>query len=212
MTLPEYRLPNSVVDRDVQNILSLGVDYEVNRRIERLDELKKEGFDIAFVSVGTHETTSMKVDGSKLQGIVSCLDFLRESKIGKKIDLTGKKVMVIGGGNTAMDASRTAIRLGASTVKIIYRRSREEMPAWKVELQEAIEEGVIIDVLCNPIRFIGENGIIKKAELIRMKLGEPDESGRKSPVEIKGSEYSEDVDFVIEAIGLQPPRRSLKTN
>ena len=204
LTLPEYRLPNSVVDRDIQNILSLGVDYEVNRMIERLDELKKEGFDIAFVSVGTHETTSMKVDGSKLQGIVSCLDFLRESKIGKKIDLTGKKVMVIGGGNTAMDASRTAIRLGASSVKIIYRRSREEMPAWKVELQETIEEGVIIDVLCNPIRFIGENGIIKKAELIRMKLGEPDESGRKSPVEIKGSEYSEDVDFVIEAIGLQP--------
>jgi heterodisulfide reductase subunit A len=204
LTLPEYRLPNSVVDRDIQNILSLGVDYEVNRRIERLDELKKEGFDIAFVSVGTHETTSMKVDGSKLQGIVSCLDFLRESKIGKKIDLTGKKVMVIGGGNTAMDASRTAIRLGASTVKIIYRRSREEMPAWKVELQEAIEEGVKIDVLCNPVRFIGENGIIKKAELIKMKLGEPDESGRKSPVEIKGSEYSEEVDFVVEAIGLQP--------
>ncbi len=204
LTLPEYRLPNSVVDRDVQNILSLGVDYEANRRIERLDELKKEGFDIAFVSVGTHETTSMKVDGSKLQGIVSCLDFLRKSKIDKKIDLTGKMVMVIGGGNTAMDASRTAIRLGASTVKIIYRRSREEMPVWKIELQEAIEEGVKIDVLCNPVRFIGENGILKKAELIRMKLGEPDESGRKSPVEIKGSEYSEEVDFVIEAIGLQP--------
>ena len=204
LTLPEYRLPNSVVDRDIQNILSLGVDYEVNRRIEQLNVLKKDGFDIAFVSVGTHETTSMKVDGSKLNGIVSCLDFLRESKIGKKIDLTGKKVMVIGGGNTAMDASRTAIRLGASSVKIIYRRSREEMPAWKVELQEAIEEGVKINVLCNPVRFIGENRIIKKAELIRMKLGEPDESGRKSPVEIKGSEYVEEVDFVVEAIGLQP--------
>jgi heterodisulfide reductase subunit A len=210
LTLPEYRLPNSVVDRDIQNILSLGVDHEVNRRIEQLDELKKEGFDIAFISVGTHQTTTMKVDGSNLKGIVSCLDFLRESKIGKKTDLTGKKVMVIGGGNTAMDASRTAIRLGASSVKIIYRRSREEMPAWKVELQEAIEEGVKIDVLCNPVRFIGENGVIKKAELIQMKLGEPDESGRKSSVEIKGSEYAEEVDFVVEAIGLQPTTSILK--
>ena len=135
---------------------------------------------------------------------LTCLDFLRESKIGKRTDLTGKKVMVIGGGNTAMDASRTAIRLGASSVKIIYRRSREEMPAWKVELKEAEEEGVKIEVLCNPVKFIGENGIIKKVELIRMKLGKPDESGRKSPVGIKGSEYSEEVDFVVEAIGLQP--------
>jgi heterodisulfide reductase subunit A len=204
LTLPEYRLPNSIVDRDIQNILSLGVEHEVNRRIEHLADLKKEGFDTVFVSVGTHETTSMKIKGSKLQGIVSCLDFLRESKIGKKTDLTGKKVMVIGGGNTAMDASRTAIRLGASSVKIIYRRSREEMPAWKVELREAEEEGVKIDVLRNPVKFIGENGIIKKAELLRMKLGEPDESGRRSPVEINGSEYTEEVDFVIEAIGLQP--------
>jgi heterodisulfide reductase subunit A len=204
LTLPEYRLPNSVVDRDIHNILSLGVEHEVNLRIEHLEDLKIEGFDTVFVSVGTHETTTMKIEGSHFQGIVSCLDFLRESKIGKKTDLKGKKVMVIGGGNTAMDASRTAIRLGASAVKIIYRRSREEMPAWKVELKEAIDEGVKIDVLCNPVKFIGENGIIKKVELIRMKLGEPDESGRKSPVEIKGSEYSEEVDFVIEAIGLQP--------
>jgi heterodisulfide reductase subunit A-like polyferredoxin len=204
LTLPEYRLPNSVVDRDIQNILSLGVDSEVNKKIENLSALKNQGFDALFISVGTHETTSMRVDGSNLRGIVSCLDFLRESKIGEKTDLTGKKVMVIGGGNTAMDASRTAIRLGASSVKIIYRRSRAEMPAWKVELQEAEEEGVKINELINPVRFIGENGNLKKVELIRMKLGEPDESGRKSPVEIKGSEYSEDVDFVIEAIGLQP--------
>ena len=204
LTLPEYRLPNSVVDRDIQNILSLGVEHEINRKIDHLGDLKKEGFDAVFVSVGTHETTSMKIEGSDLKGIVSCLDFLRESKIGKKGDLTGKKVMVIGGGNTAMDASRTAIRLGASSVRIIYRRSLEEMPAWKVELQEAIEEGVKVEVLRNPVRFTGEDGFSKKAELIRMKLGEPDESGRKSPVEIKGSEHSEEVDFVIEAIGLKP--------
>ena len=111
---------------------------------------------------------------------------------------------VLPGGNTAMDASRTAIRLGAASVKIIYRRSREEIPAWKTELKEDIEEGGIIGVQRNPVRFMGENGIITRAELIRMKLGEPDESGRRSPVEIKGSEYTEEVDFVVEAIGLQP--------
>ena len=204
LTLPEYRLPNSVVDRDIENILSLGVEFEVNRKITSLADLKNSGFDSVFISVGTHETTSMKIPGSDLNGIVSCLDFLRESKIGKKIDLKGKKVMVIGGGNTAMDASRTAIRLGAASVKIIYRRSREEMPAWKVELQEAIEEGVQIEELRNPVKFMGGNGNVKSAELVRMKLGEPDESGRKSAVEIKGSQYHEDVDFVIEAIGLQP--------
>jgi heterodisulfide reductase subunit A len=204
LTLPEYRLPNTVVDRDIKNILSLGVEYEVNRKIEDLKSLKDQGFDSVFVSVGTHETTSMKINGANLQGIVSCLDFLRESKIGKKIDLTGKKVMIVGGGNTAMDASRTALRLGAGSVKIIYRRSRNEMPAWKQEVHEAEEEGVKIDVLCTPIEFFGENGQITKARMIKMKLGEPDATGRKSPVEVKGSEYFEDVDFVIEAIGLRP--------
>jgi heterodisulfide reductase subunit A-like polyferredoxin len=204
LTLPEYRLPNAVVDRDIKNVLSLGVEFEVNRRIENLEGLKNEGFDTVFVSVGTHETSNMKIEGSDLDGIVSCLDFLRESKIGKKADLTGKKVMVIGGGNTAMDASRTAIRLGASRVTIIYRRSREEMPAWKAEIHEAEEEGVMIRVLNNPVRFLGENGSIRNVELIRMRLGEPDESGRKRPVPAEGSEYIEDVDFVIEAIGLQP--------
>ncbi|MCX6245626.1 MAG: FAD-dependent oxidoreductase [Bacteroidetes bacterium] len=204
LTLPEYRLPNSVVDRDIQNILSLGVETEVNKRIENLQALKEEGYDSVFVSVGTHETSNMKIEGSELEGIVSCLDFLRESKIGKKADLTGKKVMVIGGGNTAMDASRTALRLGAASVKIIYRRSREEMPAWKEEIREAEEEGVKFQVLCNPVKFIGENGKIRKAELIRMKLGDADESGRKRPVPVEGSEYFEDVNLIIEAIGLQP--------
>ncbi len=204
LTLPEYRLPNAVVDRDIKNILSLGVDFEVNRKIEKLALLKDEGFDTAYVSVGTHETSNMRIEGSGLKGIVSCLDFLRESKIGKKADLTGKNVLVIGGGNTAMDASRTAIRLGAAKVTVVYRRSREEMPAWKMEIQEAEEEGVKFEILRNPVKFIGENGIVAKAELIRMKLGEPDESGRKRPEPVEGSEYTVEADFVVEAIGLQP--------
>jgi heterodisulfide reductase subunit A len=204
LTLPEYRLPNAIVDRDMKNILAAGIEFEVNRRIEKLHALKEEGFDTIFVSVGTHQTSKMRIDGSGLEGIVSCLDFLRESKIGKKTDFTGKKVKVIGGGNTAMDASRTAIRLGAARVTLVYRRSREEMPAWKEEIHEAEEEGVQFEVLCNPVRFMGQNGKINKVELIRMKLGAADESGRKKPVPVEGSEYTEEVDYVIEAVGLQP--------
>jgi heterodisulfide reductase subunit A len=204
LTLPEYRLPNAIVDRDMKNILAAGIEFEVNRRIEKLHALKEEGFDTIFVSVGTHQISKMRIDDSGLEGIVSCLDFLRESKIGKKTDFTGKKVMVIGGGNTAMDASRTAIRLGAARVTLVYRRSREEMPAWKEEIHEAEEEGVQFEVLCNPVRFMGQNGKINKVELIRMKLGEADESGRKKPVPVEGSEYTEEVDYVIEAVGLQP--------
>ena len=205
LTLPEYRLPTEVVDRDIKNILSLGVEFEVNRKIEKVKELKEnEGFDSVFVAVGTHETGRLRAEGSELKGIVGCLDFLQESNIGKKEDLTGKKVMIIGGGNTAIDASRTAIRLGAEKVTIIYRRTRKEMPSFEWEVKEAEEEGVKISFLRNPVKFEGENGQVSKVQLIKMKLGEADDSGRQRPIEIEGSEYFEDVDYVIEAIGLWP--------
>jgi heterodisulfide reductase subunit A len=204
LTLPEYRLPKKIVERDVKNIISLGVDYEVNKKIENVESLIKEGFDSVFVSVGTHETSKLNVKGSNLKGIVSCLDFLREANIGEKENLKGKRVMVIGGGNTAMDAARTSIRLGASKVTIVYRRSREEMPCFEPEIKEAEEEGAELLLLRNPVKFIGENGEVKKVQLIKMQLEKADESGRRKPVPIAGSEYIEDVDFVIEAIGLQP--------
>jgi heterodisulfide reductase subunit A len=205
LTLPEYRLPKEVVDRDIKNILSLGVEYEVNKKIENIKKLKEEnGFDSVFVAVGTHETGRLRAEGSDLKGIVGCLDFLQESNIGKKEDLSGKKVMIIGGGNTAIDASRTAIRLGAEKVTIIYRRTRKEMPSFEWEVKEAEEEGVTIDFLRNPVKFTGENGQVTKVQLLKMKLGEPDDSGRQRPVPIEGSEYIQDVDFVIEAIGLWP--------
>jgi len=204
LTLPEYRLPKTVVDRDIKNITALGVEYEVNNKIENLSKLREEGFDSIFISVGTHDTSKLDVEGSNLKGIISCLDFLREANIGQKENLKGKKVMVIGGGNTAMDASRTALRLGAEKVTVIYRRSRSEMPCFKPEIDEAEEEGVEIMVLRNPIQFFGEDGILKKVQLIKMKLGEPDQSGRRRPEPIPGSEYIEDIDIVIEAIGLQP--------
>lgn len=204
LTLPEYRLPNSVVDRDIENITSLGVKIECNHLVNNFQELKEQGNDAVFVAVGTHYTSKMNIPGYELEGIISCLDFLRESKIGLKPDLKGKKVMVIGGGNTAMDSARTALRLGAEKVSIVYRRSREEMPAWKEEIHEAEEEGIDFQLLRNPVRLVGTNGKIAQAVLIKMTLGEPDASGRRKPVEVKGSEYSVEADLLIEAIGLSP--------
>jgi len=203
LALPEYRAPKDVVDRDVQNVTVLGVEIECNRKIEDLTELKKQGFDLIFVSVGTHKTVEMGVEGSDLKGLVSCLDFLRESNIGKKENLTGKKVMIVGGGNTAIDAARTSMRLGAEKVTVVYRRSRAEMPCFAPEIKEAEEEGVEILLLRNPVKLIGEKGELKKVQLIKMKLEDPDESGRRKSVPIPHSEYLEEVDYMIEAIGLK---------
>lgn len=203
LTLPEYRLPKNIVARDIQNITALGVEIEPGRKIEHLAQLKESGFDAVFISVGTHNSVSSGLEGSDLKGVVSCLDFLREANIGKKQNLSGKKVMVIGGGNTAVDAARTSLRLGAAKVIIVYRRSRSEMPCFEPEIREAEEEGVIISVLRNPTCYIGENGCLKRIELVKMQLTEPDESGRKRSEPVKGSGYTEEVDLVIEAIGLQ---------
>lgn len=202
LALPEYRAPKDVVDRDLQNVTALGVEIECNKRITDLSKLKEE-FDIVFVSVGTHDAVSMGISGNDLKGIVSCLDFLRESNIGNKEDLTGKKVIVIGGGNTAIDAARTSLRLGAEKVTVVYRRGRHEMPCFDPEIEEAVEEGVELSLLRNPVRFIGENGRLTKVQLVKMALGEPDASGRRNPSPINGSEYEVDADYVIEAIGLK---------
>lgn len=204
LSLPSFRLPKHIVERDIKNITSLGVETEVNHRVENIKKLKEQGFDAVYVSVGTHNTSKLMVEGAELKGVVSCLDFLRDAIQDKVADLKGKKVMVIGGGNTAIDAARTSIRLGAAEVTVVYRRSREEMPCWAPEIKEAEEEGAKLMLLRNPVKFSGENGKLKKVTLIKMELGPPDESGRRRPVPVEGSEYVEDVDFVIEAIGLQP--------
>lgn len=210
LALPEYRAPKKVVDRDLQNITVLGVDIEVNKKITDLKDLKKQGFDAVFVGVGTHKAMSSGTEGSDLKGVVDCLSFLREANIGKREDLTGKKVMVIGGGNTAIDAARTSLRLGAEKVIVVYRRSREEMPCFAPEIEEAEDEGVEIMVLRNPIKYIGENGQIKQIQLTKMQLGEKDASGRRSSEPVKGSEYVEDVDYVIEAIGLRADTKAFE--
>ncbi len=202
--LPEYRAPKNIVDRDLKNVTALGVEIEVNKEIFDLKALKHQGYDAVFIAIGTHDAVTAKIEGSELKGVVDCLKFLREANIGEKEDFSGKKVMVIGGGNTAIDAARTSLRLGAEKVTVVYRRSREEMPCFPPEIQEAEEEGVEILILNNPVKYIGENGRLKQVQLVRMKLGEKDASGRRSSEPIPGSEYIQDVDYVIEAIGMKP--------
>jgi len=203
-TLPVYRLPKELVQRDIKNILSLGVEYELNKKITNLKSLLDDGFDSAFISVGTHDTTRFGIEGTNLDGIIDCLDFLKKSNNGELKSLTGKKIMVFGGGNTAMDAARTSLRLGAKEVTVVYRRSRDEMPCFKPEILEAEEEGVKFLFLRNPVKFIGINGQIQQVELVKMNLGKPGTDGRPEVSPIKGSEYKEDVDYIIEAIGLRP--------
>lgn len=210
LALPEYRAPKDVVDRDLKNITVLGVEIEVNRKITDLQQLKNDNFDAIFISVGTHDAVKSNTQGSDLKGIVDCLHFLREANIGVKENLTGKKVMVIGGGNTAIDAARTSLRLGAEKVTVVYRRSREEMPCFAPEIHEAEEEGVEISILRNPVEYLGENGVITHVKLVKMELGAPDASGRRAPQPVKGSEYIEPVDYVIEAIGLKPSTSPFK--
>ncbi|MFO8235853.1 MAG: FAD-dependent oxidoreductase [Bacteroidales bacterium] len=202
--IPSFRLPNEIVDRDIQHITALGVDYELNKNIDNLQELKDQGFDSVYVSVGTHETVKFDCKGKDLDGVWCCLEFLKGVNSGERYDLTGKTVMVFGGGNVAMDSARTALRLNAEKVMIIYRRSREQMPAADIEIKEAEEEGVEFQFLKNPVEFLGDNNTLESVKCIEMKLGEPDESGRRRPVTIEGSEHVMNVDVAIVSIGLLP--------
>jgi heterodisulfide reductase subunit A len=212
LTIPSYRLPKEVVDRDIKNVTALGVEIKTNYRVESLAALKEEGFDAVFVACGAMQDTRMKVEGEDLTGVTGAVDFLKGVNRGDKIDLTGKTVMVVGGGNVAIDSARVAHRLGAKKVFIQYRRSRAEMPAFEEEIEDTIEEGIELQYLKTPVRLIGENGKLAKVESIDMKLGEPDESGRRRPVPVDGSESSMEVDLSIIAIGQRPDLATFTEN
>ena len=205
--IPAYRLPKSVVDREVEEIASLGVEMKNNVKIGRdvtLAELRAK-YDAVFVAVGAWKSSSTRCPGEDLDGVIGGIDFLRavsfwNSGDGDAPDV-GRKVAVVGGGNTAMDACRSAVRLGAEKVYVIYRRTRAEMPAEDVEIEEAIEEGVAFKFLTNPAEIVGEGGRVKTVQLQVMELGEPDASGRRSPVPVEGKFEYLDVDTVIAAIG-----------
>ena len=200
--IPEYRLPEKVIANEVQQIKNLGVEMINNTKIGKdisFDELRKN-YDAVIIAIGAWKSISTRCKGEDLDGIWGGIDFLRKVNLGEKVNL-GKNVAVVGGGNTAMDACRTARRLGAENVYVIYRRTRSEMPAEKIEITEAEEEGVTFRFLTSPDEFIGENGKVTKVKLQVMELGEPDSSGRRSPVPVEGKFEYIDVDNVIIAIG-----------
>lgn len=214
--IPEFRLPkDKVVKEEVENVKSLGVKIETNVIIGKsttVDELmENEGFEAVFIGSGAGLPMFMGIPGEVSNGVFSANEYLTRSNLMKAFRedydtpiVTGKKVVVVGGGNVAMDAARTALRLGAE-VHVVYRRSEEELPARKEEVHHAKEEGIIFDLLTNPVEILAdENGWVKGIKCVRMELGEPDASGRRRPVVVEGSEFEMDVDTVIMSLGTSP--------
>lgn len=213
--IPEFRLPkDKVVAKEIEKIEKLGVKIEVNSVVGRLytvDELmEKEGFDAIFIGTGAGLPRFQGIPGENLNGVYSANEFLTRCNLMKAYDFpnyqtpikVGEKVAVIGGGNVAMDGARTALRLGAKEVYIVYRRSMEELPARREEVEHAREEGIEFKLLTNPVEILGdENGAVTGLKCVKMELGEPDASGRRRPVAIAGSEFNLEVDTVIVAIG-----------
>ena len=222
--IPEFRLPKDIVNKEVTTLKNLGVKIETNIVIGKtltIDELCDMGYEAVFIGSGAGLPRFMGIEGEALKGVYSANEFLTRNNLMKayKDDsatpiLRAKNVAVVGGGNVAMDAARTALRLGAENVYIVYRRSLEELPARREEVEHAMEEGIQFKLLCNPKRILGynnpddkfdiKNGTVSGIECVKMELGEPDESGRRSPKVIDGSEFVLDVDCVIMSIGTSP--------
>ena len=205
--IPEYRLPNDLVDKEIEFIRKAGVEIVCNTPVgkggKRIDDLFQEGYKAVFLGIGAHKDRTMGIPGEDLEGVYHSITFLRRVNSGEKVTL-GDKVIVVGGGNSAIDAARVALRLGAKDVTIVYRRSRVEMPAFPEEIEAAEAEGVKIQILTNPVAFHGKDGKLSEVECIRMELGEPDESGRRRPVPVEGTNFRIPADSVILAIGQYP--------
>lgn len=198
--VPDYRLPKYVLQKEINNILSLGIEVRTNKRIENIDNLFAEGYDAVFIGVGAPKPKRLGIPGEDLSGVYPGEDFLKEVNLGKFIDFTEKKILVSGGGNTALDSARTSLRLGAKQVTVVYRRRRQQMPAHYHEIHDAEAEGVLLFFLASPLRLIGEDKL-EMVECIRMKLVEADESGRRRPIPIEHSEFLLETDIFIPAIG-----------
>lgn len=211
--IPEFRLPKAIVESEVDYLRKMGVKVETSNvigKVATVDELFEEGYDAVFLGTGAGAPSFMKIPGENLNGVYSANEYLTRSNLMKAYRfpeydtpiVVGKNVAVIGGGNVAMDSARTALRLGADNVYLVYRRSRQEMPARIEEVHHAEEEGVQLNLLTTPVKYIGDDkGWVKAMECLRMELGEPDDSGRRRPVPIEGSEFTWEVDTVVVAIG-----------
>ena len=222
--IPEFRLPKSIVRKEVDNLVAMGVDVETNVVIGKtltVDELFEQGFEAVFIGSGAGLPNFMGIPGESYKGVYSANEFLTRSNLMKAYRedpdtpiMKGGKVAVVGGGNVAMDAARTALRLGADKVYIVYRRSMEELPARREEVEHAEEEGIEFLLLNNPVEILGyenpddrrdpRNGFVTGMKCIKMQLGAPDERGRRRPIPIEGSEFVLDVDTVIISIGTSP--------
>jgi len=200
--IPEYRLPHKVLAGEIEEIRNTGVDIRTNTKVNSLDELFEDGYNAIFLAIGAHQGAKLGIEGEDSPEVMEGVSFLREISMGNKVRV-GDRVAVIGGGNVAIDASRTALRLGAREVTVIYRRTRAEMPASREEVEEALHEGVRIEFLTAPTRIERKDGTVALT-CTRMELGAVDASGRRRPVPIKGSEFSPDFDTVITAIGQVP--------
>lgn len=209
--IPSFRVPKKYVKREIQFIKDLGVDIRTGVKIEdsSFSNLWREGYKAIFVGVGAHKSQKMNLDGGELEGVTHALDFLWSVNSGEDVKI-GNDVVVIGGGNVAVDTARSvliadaALRGGAGEVTILYRRSKEEMPAIPWEVGEAEKEGVKIEFLVSPKKILGKEGKVSGVECVRMRLDEPDESGRRKAIPIEGSEFTRDADMVILAIGETP--------
>lgn len=213
--IPEFRLPKEIVQKEIDYVKSLGVKIEKNMvigKILTLDDLFKKGFKAVFISTGAGLPYFMGIPGENLNGVYSANEYLTRSNLMKAYKfpecdtpiVRGRRVAVVGGGNVALDSARTAKRLGGKNVYLVYRRSKKEMPARDEEVKHAEDERIEFKLLTNPVEIIGKDGWVDKIRCIRMELGEPDQSGRRRPIPVKGSEFDIEVDVVIMAIGQGP--------
>jgi heterodisulfide reductase subunit A len=209
--IPEYRLPKNILDGEINYVKELGVEIKTNTTVTNLDGLQGQGYRAVFLANGAWVSQKMNIPGEDAKGVLHAIDFLKQVNGGIKVGL-GNKVAVIGGGNAAVDAARTAVRLGAGEVSVIYRRSRSEMPAIPSEIDEMEQEGVKIRYLTTPTEVIARDGTLVKIKCIKMELGEPDASGRRRPVPVKGSEFELDIDTMILATGQAVDKSRLPGN
>ena len=202
--IPAYRLPRDIIQIEIERITNLGVEIKTNTKITDVDGLLENGYDAVFMAIGAHKGLELNIPGEDdYQGLIDCTTFLRRVNLGDR-SKPGKKVIVIGGGNSAIDSARTALRLGSDEVHILYRRSRNEIPADELEINEAKLEGIKIHYLVAPVKILGKDNNVTGMECIKMRLGKRDESGRKRPVPIEGSEFVIEADMIIPAISQKP--------
>jgi len=207
--IPEFRLPRNIVDNEISYIEELGVEIKTNTPVTDLDDIFKQGYKAIYLATGCPVNLKLGIPNEDAEGVINALDFLRQVNSGADVKL-GNRVAVIGGGNAAVDVARVARRIGAEEVTIIYRRSKVEMPAMENEIEEAEKEGVEVNILTTPVAVLTEKSRLSGLRCVRMELGEPDESGRRRPSPIKGSEYEVPVDNVIMAIGQAVDKEAFK--